>query len=110
MVEVQIEWFLHAQVKTWNAILQNKMVEVHIPKLLKAQMKMKIWNVILHNKMVEVQIQWFLHAQMKMKTWNVILQNFTVAILEVRDVCFRLVSGFCARTEGKVMRSCVIVI
>jgi len=79
-------------------------------RLLKAQMKMKIWNVILQYKMVEVTIQWFLHAQMKMKIWNVILQNFAVAILEVTEVCFRLVSGLYTRTEGKVMRSCVIVI
>jgi hypothetical protein len=31
-----------------------------------------------------------LKAQMKMKIWNVILQNFTVVILEVTEVCFRL--------------------
>jgi len=60
--------------------------------------------------MVKVTIQWVLHAQMKMKIWNVIMENFTVAILEVTEVHFRLVSGLYARTEGKVMRSCVIVI
>jgi len=34
-------------------------------------------------KIVEVQIPQLLHAQMKMKIWNVILQNWIVAILDV---------------------------
>jgi hypothetical protein len=34
-------------------------------------------------KMVEVHIPQLLHAQMKMKIWSVILQNCTVAILDV---------------------------
>ena len=51
-------------------------------------------------KMVEVQIPQLLHAQMKMKIWNVILQNCTVTVLDVNRSLLQISQQFIGTNLG----------